>query len=154
MSDLQSAFDELELHDQSLALSTEALSALTEFLSEQKEQDDAFSALARAAHKSYQVSDPGSPTTAVGDDDDVAKEDTLDLDAQEPPAVKLSMKLFQEDWQLSQFWYDDATAEALANELLKQANGGMIVCVSAPTVFMFLKVVSLQRLEPPEYTYR
>jgi hypothetical protein len=29
--------------------------------------------------------------------------------------------VFQEDWQLSQFWYDDETAERLAAEVLSAA---------------------------------
>lgn len=120
MSDL---FDEL---DASMALSTEALSALTEFLAEQKEQDDAFTSMQLAAHqKSYHTSGVNTPRSEYDDD-----------------AALPTMKLFQEDWQLSQFWYDDDSAKTMGDELVAQAKGGMIVCVSAPTVFLYLKVVS------------
>ena len=50
-----------------------------------------------------------------------------------------------EDWQLSQFWYDDATAETLARTAI--ANVGpadLIVCISAPTTFAKIKA-----LRPP-----
>ncbi|CAL1544506.1 unnamed protein product [Lymnaea stagnalis] len=42
----------------------------------------------------------------------------------------------QEDWQLSQFWYDDRTAEALAKEALSVVEDhGRIACVSSPTAY-------------------
>ncbi|XP_065349746.1 EEF1A lysine methyltransferase 1 [Cloeon dipterum] len=50
-------------------------------------------------------------------------------DAQELPQ-------FQEDWQLSQFWYDDETADRLAQEVLTAAGPeGKIALVSCPTLF-------------------
>ncbi|CAG5131573.1 unnamed protein product [Candidula unifasciata] len=51
----------------------------------------------------------------------------------------------QEDWQLSQFWYDDKTAEILAREALAVAGEyGRIACVSSPTVYR--KLVGLKSL--------
>ncbi|BFZ09484.1 hypothetical protein BsWGS_12523 [Bradybaena similaris] len=42
----------------------------------------------------------------------------------------------REDWQLSQFWYDDKTAGILAREALAIAGEhGCIACVSSPTVY-------------------
>jgi EEF1A lysine methyltransferase 1 len=51
----------------------------------------------------------------------------------------------QEDWGLSQFWYDDATADVLARVALAHAPhpGQLIVCVSAPTAFAKIKVWTL-----------
>uniref|UniRef100_A0A914VAB6 Protein-lysine N-methyltransferase n=1 Tax=Plectus sambesii TaxID=2011161 RepID=A0A914VAB6_9BILA len=40
-----------------------------------------------------------------------------------------------ENWQLSQFWYDERTADALARECLLAVDGGSIACVSCPTLF-------------------
>ncbi|XP_076466132.1 EEF1A lysine methyltransferase 1-like [Babylonia areolata] len=42
----------------------------------------------------------------------------------------------QEDWQLSQFWYDEGTAERLAREALAVAgDNGRIACISSPTAY-------------------
>ncbi len=55
----------------------------------------------------------------------------------------LSIDFFSEDWQLSQFWYDKATAEALAEECLRAAGeGGRVACVSCPTLFLALRRLS------------
>merc|ERR1711951_243294 len=41
-----------------------------------------------------------------------------------------------EDWQLSQFWYTESTAAALAKEALTAAGDkGRIACVSCPTLY-------------------
>jgi len=41
-----------------------------------------------------------------------------------------------EDWQLSQFWYSEATAGALAGAVLSAAGpAGRLACVSAPTLY-------------------
>ncbi|XP_033111991.1 EEF1A lysine methyltransferase 1-like [Anneissia japonica] len=46
----------------------------------------------------------------------------------------------QEDWQLSQFWYDDQTAGALASEVLDAAGvNGKIACLCTPTLFKKLR---------------
>ncbi|KAJ6662275.1 hypothetical protein lerEdw1_012438 [Lerista edwardsae] len=46
--------------------------------------------------------------------------------------------LIEENWQLSQFWYDKETAVCLANEAVR--GGGRIACVSAPSIYQQLKV--------------
>ncbi|GFG37590.1 hypothetical protein Cfor_12677 [Coptotermes formosanus] len=47
---------------------------------------------------------------------------------------------FDEDWQLSQFWYDDETAEYLSREALKAAGPtGKIALISCPTLYKNLK---------------
>ncbi|TKA74380.1 hypothetical protein B0A49_02215, partial [Cryomyces minteri] len=52
----------------------------------------------------------------------------------------LTMEAFTEDWNASQFWYSDATATALAEQLLEGAsNDSCIAVVSAPSVFIQLK---------------
>jgi EEF1A lysine methyltransferase 1 len=53
---------------------------------------------------------------------------------------KLSMDLFGEDWNTSQFWYTDATARTLAQQLLDGANESThIAIVSAPSVYVALR---------------
>uniref|UniRef100_A0A0N5AMT5 Protein-lysine N-methyltransferase n=1 Tax=Syphacia muris TaxID=451379 RepID=A0A0N5AMT5_9BILA len=43
--------------------------------------------------------------------------------------------ILDENWQLSQFWYSDETADTLANECVKSLNAsGSIALVSCPTV--------------------
>ncbi|XP_063161842.1 EEF1A lysine methyltransferase 1 [Candoia aspera] len=51
-----------------------------------------------------------------------------------------SVGSIEENWQLSQFWYDSETALCLANEAIRAAGkGGRIACVSAPSVYQKLK---------------
>uniref|UniRef100_H3DE02 EEF1A lysine methyltransferase 1 n=1 Tax=Tetraodon nigroviridis TaxID=99883 RepID=H3DE02_TETNG len=46
----------------------------------------------------------------------------------------------EEDWRMSQFWYNDETAARLAEEVIREAgDGGRIACVSAPSVYLKLK---------------
>lgn len=46
------------------------------------------------------------------------------------------MELFKEDWQLSQFWYTEETANILADALLKGADPETVIAiVSAPSVY-------------------
>ncbi|ORY12766.1 putative N6-adenine methyltransferase-domain-containing protein [Clohesyomyces aquaticus] len=64
---------------------------------------------------------------------------------------KLSMDAFTEDWNASQFWYNDETATILARQLLEGATDETrIVVVSAPSVFIQLKNL----LASDEYTIR
>lgn len=49
---------------------------------------------------------------------------------------KMSIDDFKEDWQLSQFWYADKTAEILARALLEGADKDTVICIaSAPSVY-------------------
>ncbi|KZS14456.1 Lysine N-methyltransferase N6AMT2 [Daphnia magna] len=48
--------------------------------------------------------------------------------------------VLEEDWQLSQFWYDDHTSVVLANEALRLAGTeGRIACISCPTLYKELR---------------
>ncbi|CEP61782.1 protein-lysine N-methyltransferase LALA0_S04e00540g [Lachancea lanzarotensis] len=50
------------------------------------------------------------------------------------------MDLFKEDWQLSQFWYDEKTAGVLADALLDGADSETVICIlSAPSVYAEIK---------------
>merc|ERR1712083_22923 len=47
---------------------------------------------------------------------------------------------WKEDWQLSQFWYSDETANKLAQAIVKVVGEeGSVACVSAPTLYRALK---------------
>ena len=54
-----------------------------------------------------------------------------------------STKTLSEDWQLSQFWYDEETAFDLAKEVVRLAEviGGSasIACISCPTLYSAIK---------------
>ncbi|KAL2045503.1 hypothetical protein N7G274_001931 [Stereocaulon virgatum] len=54
--------------------------------------------------------------------------------------AQLSMDMFSEDWNVSQFWYSDETATTLAEQLLEGSSASTNIClVSAPSVFVQLK---------------
>lgn len=53
---------------------------------------------------------------------------------------KLSMDLFGEDWNASQFWYTERTARTLAQQLLDGADcDSNIAVISAPSVYIALR---------------
>jgi hypothetical protein len=53
---------------------------------------------------------------------------------------QFSMADFSEDWNQSQFWYDDETAEVLASTLLAGTTKDSVIgLVSAPTVYVKLR---------------
>ncbi|XP_072832072.1 EEF1A lysine methyltransferase 1 [Vicugna pacos] len=55
-------------------------------------------------------------------------------------AEKYNIGVIEENWQLSQFWYDQETARRLAEEARAAAGeGGRIACVSAPSVYQKLR---------------
>lgn len=55
---------------------------------------------------------------------------------EESDQVVTSMDVFTEDWQLSQFWCSDATADIFAKELFRDADSDTVICVaSAPAVY-------------------
>ncbi|CAH0690385.1 unnamed protein product [Spodoptera exigua] len=48
--------------------------------------------------------------------------------------------LFDENWQLSQFWYDEATVQALVRVIDKTLDaGGRVALISCPTLFVPVK---------------
>lgn len=54
--------------------------------------------------------------------------------------AKLTMDIFSEDWNASQFWYTDSTARALARQLLEDVDSDSAVAViSAPSVYVQLR---------------
>jgi 16S rRNA G966 N2-methylase RsmD len=91
-------------------LSAGALAALKDFYSDKDTRQKAFEDLKAQAEDEF---DGGKP---------------------------LSMEAFTEDWNSSQFWYNDDTATKLAKQLLHGASGQTkIAVVSAPSAFLQLK---------------
>jgi len=91
-------------------LSANALAALQEFLQErQAQQEEEEKEEISAAAASCQIEDSSS---------------------------QKELRHVSEDWQLSQFWYTESTAAALAKEALTAAGDkGRIACVSCPTLY-------------------
>merc|ERR1719348_2176355 len=88
-------------------LSTNALAALQEFLQE------------RQAQQEMEAVDEAETT-----------------DDQQQQQQQQELRHVSEDWQLSQFWYTESTALALAREALAAAGpNGRIACVSCPTLY-------------------
>lgn len=93
--------------DIELTLSANALAALAEFKLEEQQRQEEFQKLHDETNEEYQRK---------------RREE--------------GMALFKEDWQLSQFWYSDSTADMLADALLDGANEDTVIAVvSAPSVF-------------------
>ncbi|CAK7897030.1 protein-lysine N-methyltransferase Efm5p [[Candida] anglica] len=92
--------------DDELSLSSHALAALQEFKKEEEERIKHFNDL-----------------KAIAEADDAKKKE-------------ITIHEFQEDWQLSQFWYADETAATLGHALLAGADEDtVIVIASAPSVY-------------------
>lgn len=91
-------------------LSTDALDALKQFYTERDSRQKAFEDLKNEAENEFDSS------------------------------KQLSMEAFTEDWNASQFWYNDDTATQLAKQLLVGATEQTkIAVVSAPSAFLQLK---------------
>ncbi|KAJ1951014.1 Protein-lysine N-methyltransferase efm5 [Linderina macrospora] len=97
--------------DESLSLSADTLAALQSFMAEKQAIDDKFEQLKGKAEQDF---------------------DTKQLE--------ITMDMFQEDWQLSQFWYDDTTANFLADTALRNTEASDYVAfISAPTAYVALR---------------
>merc|ERR1719443_1096527 len=93
-------------------LSANALAALQEFLQERQAQLE-------------EEEEEAGPTAVTA----------LQLDDQ----TQQQLRHVSEDWQLSQFWYTESTAIALAKEALAAAGeNGRVACVSCPTLYKAL----------------
>nr|CAG8581667.1 11019_t:CDS:10 [Entrophospora candida] len=77
---------------------------------------------------SYLLNDNGE---GVGEGDDEGKKDELSM---------INMEYFKEDWQLSQFWYNEETTDMIIQEIINNTTTkSRIACISTPTVFVKLK---------------
>lgn len=105
-------------------LSANALAALQEFRLEEQQHQEAFQKMYDAADEEYSQTQK-----------------------------KEGMKLFKEDWQLSQFWYTESTADTLADSLLEGADSQTVIAiVSAPSVYAAIKRRAPENV-PTEHIY-
>ncbi|CAL9737857.1 protein-lysine N-methyltransferase Efm5p [Monosporozyma servazzii] len=110
--------------DIELTLSANALAALAEFKLEEQQRQEEFQKLHDETNEEYQRK---------------KREE--------------GMALFKEDWQLSQFWYSDSTADMLADALLDGANEDTVIAVvSAPSVFAAIQKKPASEL-PTKHIY-
>ncbi|KAK8217955.1 putative N6-adenine methyltransferase-domain-containing protein [Phyllosticta capitalensis] len=123
---------DIQYDDDVPQLSAFALGALQDFMIERDQAAKQFEELKLVAEE----------------EDDIVVDDE---DNKNGNIVKLSMEAFTEDWNASQFWYNDATATALARQLLDGATDETrIAVVSTPSVFVQIKNL----LATPEYQVR
>ncbi|KAG0216408.1 EEF1A lysine methyltransferase 1 [Mortierella sp. GBA30] len=107
-------------------LSPATLAILQQVMREQQDQQERFEKLRQQAEERF---------------DEVQEANNDSSDNKEA----ITMDFFREDWQLSQFWYDDATSESLAREILDNTDGNSLMCcISSPTAY-----VKLMSLNPP-----
>ncbi|XP_014244712.1 EEF1A lysine methyltransferase 1 [Cimex lectularius] len=61
---------------------------------------------------------------------------------------------FKEDWQLSQFWYDDKTVKTICDEICRVCPAGSkVALISAPTLYKSLKKMSENSIEVKLFEY-
>ncbi|KAK6199502.1 putative N6-adenine methyltransferase-domain-containing protein [Scheffersomyces amazonensis] len=109
----------MESDDEPITLSAHALAALSEFKQEEKQRIDRFESLKKASEDRF---------------------DEQQGQKAHQQAIAISIDDFQEDWQLSQFWYSDETAEILGKALLEGADANTVVVIaSAPSVYAAIK---------------
>ncbi|KAI1294127.1 putative N6-adenine methyltransferase-domain-containing protein [Xylaria venustula] len=117
--------------EESLTLSAGALAALTEFYAERDAQTGKLEKL-----KAEVEADDRNEN---GERDETQKRGDVDVSA---PA-ELSIHTFTEDWNESQFWYSDETADLLARQLLDGTSDDSVVAVvSTPSVFVALRKIT------------
>ncbi|KAI1147483.1 putative N6-adenine methyltransferase-domain-containing protein [Nemania diffusa] len=119
--------------EDSLTLSADTLAALGEFYAERDAQTQKLEKLKALAE-------------AKADDEE---RDAIGGRRDEPTGPELSIHTFTEDWNESQFWYSDETANLLANQLLEGTSDDSVVAVvSTPSAFVALKKI----MTAPGYT--
>ncbi|KAI1739043.1 hypothetical protein F4680DRAFT_459528 [Xylaria scruposa] len=121
---------EKEKREDRKTLSADALAALQEFYTERDAQTEKLEKL--------------KALVETHDDDRGQRENEENegVGAGKGPTPELSIHTFTEDWNESQFWYSDETANLLANQLLDSTNDDSVVAVvSTPSVFVALKKI-------------
>ena len=150
--------DDSHSDDEPLHLPPDTLALLSHFHTERDAQTTRFndlSARAEAAFSSVSTNNDGASRACPPDADNAA--------AAAATTAALSIDLFPEDWNQSQFWYTDASADALATALLSAADNtpdaaatpATIVVISAPSVYIALRrrlqAASAARARPHVY---
>ncbi|PFX31229.1 EEF1A lysine methyltransferase 1-like [Stylophora pistillata] len=67
--------------------------------------------------------------------------------------VSQENKDIDEDWQLSQFWYDNRTATILAEEALRASKNGRIACLCSPTLYKKVLEIKPEGCEAKVFEY-
>lgn len=107
-------------------LSAETLRILQQVMQEQQEQQERFEQLRQQAEERF---------------DEAQDADSADNNKAEKDLSMITMDFFREDWQLSQFWYDENTSEQLAREVLENTDkDSLVCCISSPTAYVKLMV--------------
>ncbi|KAF3316068.1 hypothetical protein TWF173_002846 [Orbilia oligospora] len=115
------------MEDDDLQLSASTLSALQEFMQEKDARQKRFEELKSQA----EADDEERKSAATGN------------------AAAVTMEDFEADWNASQFWYDEGTSRALAEELVEGVGEeDHVALVSAPSVFVKLKNLMKDGLVP------
>ncbi|KAJ8124470.1 hypothetical protein O1611_g9171 [Lasiodiplodia mahajangana] len=122
----------MAVEEDSLTLSADTLAALGEFYAERDAQTEKLEKL-----------------KALVDTDDGDRDGREGGQGHEPTGQELSIHTFTEDWNESQFWYSDETANLLATQLLEgTSDESVIAVVSTPSAFVALKKI----IAAPGYT--
>lgn len=104
--------------DYEIELSEETRRILQQVMAEKEAETERFEALKRQAESEFDQAKPSD------------------------------MSLFTENWQLSQFWYDDETSRALGQEALDNTDdSSIIVCISSPSAFVKLLVGNITSVD-------
>ncbi|KAI1117837.1 putative N6-adenine methyltransferase-domain-containing protein [Nemania sp. NC0429] len=119
--------------DDSLTLSADTLAALGEFYAERDAQTEKLETLKARVEAGGQ---------GRGGADEGTEEEVEGGGGNESPAQELSIHAFTENWNESQFWYSDETANLLASQLLDgTTDDSVIAVVSTPSAFVALKKI-------------
>ncbi|KAF2971945.1 hypothetical protein GQX73_g1592 [Xylaria multiplex] len=120
---------EKERREDRKTLSPDALAALTEFYAERDAQAEKLEKL--------------KAQVDAGDLEQQERREVARETGNGSVAPELSIHTFTEDWNESQFWYSDETANLLANQLLDgTSDDSVIAVVSTPSVFVALRRIT------------
>ncbi|KAF2864248.1 hypothetical protein K470DRAFT_209152 [Piedraia hortae CBS 480.64] len=99
------------MDEEKIELPADTLALLQGFLCEKEAQDQRFQEMQLAAEKNFDVQ-----------------------------SGKLTMSIFGEDWNISQFWYSEQTSDVLAQALVEGLHpNAKIAVISAPSAYVALK---------------
>ncbi|KAI1347906.1 putative N6-adenine methyltransferase-domain-containing protein [Xylaria sp. FL0043] len=133
--------------EDSLTLSAGALAALAEFYAERDAQAEKLEKL--KARVGADEGEAEAEAEAEAEDENQKGKRTTQgrrrggEGLHEPTGAELSIHTFTEDWNESQFWYSDETADLLANQLLDgTSEDSVIAVVSTPSVFVALRKIT------------
>ncbi|KAI0803433.1 putative N6-adenine methyltransferase-domain-containing protein [Xylaria sp. FL0064] len=128
--------------EDSLTLSAGALAALTEFYAERDAQAEKLEKLKARVGADDREGEAEAEDGNLGGKR-AAQGDRGGEGLHEPTGTELSIHTFTEDWNESQFWYSDETADLLANQLLEgTSEDSVIAVVSTPSVFVALRKIT------------